>query len=68
MEKFKYQAILILEKKIDDHKWMGKIFHLSAKIIVSDIDKAFRFIYESVMMKNGIVDTIMEHGITIFEF
>lgn len=47
---------------------MGKIFHLSAKIIVSDIDKAFRFIYESVMMKNGIVDTIMEHGITIFEF
>lgn len=49
---------------------MRKIFHLSAKLIVndSDIDKAFRSIYESVMMKKGIVDTIMEHGITIFEF
>lgn len=36
---------------------MRKIFHLSAKLIVndSDIDKAFRSIYESVMMKKGLL-------------
>lgn len=36
---------------------MRKIFHLSAKLIVndSDIDKAFRPIYESVMMKKGLL-------------
>ena len=51
---FKAQNTLVLEhKKINDHKSMRKIFHLSAKVIVndSDIDKSFGSIHQSPTIK-----------------
>ena len=56
-------------EKIDDHKSMHKIFHLSARLIVndSDIDKAFGSMHQKVMenikkslSKHWIVKAIVE--------
>ena len=50
LKKFKVQSILFLQyKKRNDHK----IFHSSAKLIAndSDIDEAFKSIYESIITK-----------------
>ena len=54
LKKFKVQKILVSEyKKIDDHKFMHKIFHLNAKLVSndSDIDKTFTLIHQSVMAR-----------------
>ena len=52
LEKFMALTNLVSEnEKIDDHKSMHKIFHLSATLIVndSDIDKAFGSMHQKVM-------------------
>ena len=74
LKKFKVQTILALDyKERNDHK----IFHSSAKLIVSDsgIDEAFKFIHQSIMtkLKNYackdwiVLDVIIKHSIKIFE-
>ena len=77
LKKFKVQSILILEyEKRDDHKSMHKIFHLNPKLNASDsdIDRAFKSIHQSIMMKlknsakgDWVVETIGKHSIKIFE-
>ena len=78
LNKFKFYTVLVLEyNKIDDHKSMHKIFHLSTKLSFdhSDIDKAFGSMHQSVMTKIKnyvskiwIVKAIVEHGVNIFEW
>ena len=74
LKKIKVQTILVLEyKKIN----YCKIFHSSAKLIVSDtdIDETFQSNHQSIMikMKNcastywNAVETIKKHSIKIFE-
>ena len=74
LKKIKVQKILVLEyKKIN----CCKIFHSSAKLIVSDtdIDEAFKSRHQSIMMKMNncsskywnAVETIEKHSIQIFE-
>ena len=51
LQKFKVQIILVLDyKKRNDRK----IFHSSIKLIASDsdIDEAFKSMYQSIMIKN----------------
>ena len=51
LQKFKVQIILVLDyKKRNDRK----IFHSSTKLIASDsdIDEAFKSMYQSIMTKN----------------
>ena len=67
---------MLVNKKTDDHKPMSKFFHSSAKLIVnvSKDDKSFGSMHKSGMTKvkknvrkDWVVETIVEHGIKIFE-
>ena len=74
LKKFKVQIVLVLDykKRID-----CKIFHSSAKLIVSDseIDEAFKSMHQSIMTKIKnygskdwiVLDVIVKHSINIFE-
>ena len=74
MKKLKVQIILVLDyKKKNDRK----IFHSSAKLIVSDSDiiEAFKSMHQNIMtkLKNYasedyiVLDAIIKHSIKIFE-
>ena len=74
LKKFKVQAILVLDyKKGND----CKIFQSSVKLIASgsDIDKAFKFMHQSIMTKIKtyackdwiVLDAVIKHSIKIFE-
>ena len=74
LKKFKLQAILVLE--YNQKKKNCKIFHSCTRLIArdSDIDEAFKSMYQSIMTKienyackNWIVlDIIIKHRINIF--
>ena len=74
MKNFRVETVLVLNyKKRND----CKIFHSSAKVIVSnsDIDEAFNFIHKNIMrkIKNYVckdwiaLDVIIKHSIKIFD-
>ena len=74
LKKLKVQIILVLDyKKKNDRK----IFHSSAKLIVSDSDiiEAFKSMHQNIMtkLKNYasedciVLDAIIKHSIKIFE-
>ena len=73
LKKFKIQKLVLEYKKRND----CKIFHSSGKLIVidSDIDKAFKPMHKSIMIKMEnsasedwiVLDVIIKHNIKIFE-